>query len=940
MTLTPMIFTLLAALAIAQQPASLEDRSRDVLGWTLDSPKSTQVLQVRETPRDASAWQALLQQARSRTATVIVVPSDSRLDASVLQSARSSKITIALSGDPARSFAAVSGLGPEAAIWATPAEWTASGVSPLAALSIVKSRLAGGALAAGPASDELLKEAYRLDLRPLLWTLPESGSTQLRNTIEALISYHQSYAARTEGTRRLAGVSPEERAKIEAALPPQAPAQPKKPRKLLVFDLNVGRFGHPSIPHANLAMQLMGKKTGAFEATVSSDPAILEPARLAEFDAVFLNNTIGDIFATPQARDAFSRFIANGGGLMANHAATVTATSWPEFGEILGARGASHRMTDERVRIQIEDPDNPVVRTFDGAAFEFSDEIFRFQAPYSREKVRVLLSVDAARTDMMQGRCYGQCLRDDNDYPVAWVRGHGKGRVFYTTLGHNPAVFQDRRMLAMFLAAAQYVLGDLPAVDSPRPRSFPGLDSALAELSRYDFGKDRTPVRRFEREMALVLSSPEASLEVEKKLLSLLESDAPLGAKETVCRQLAFMGSEASRPVLESMLRRRETEAIARYALHGLTVRPPRPPVSPGLPAGPDPARFAQLESAAQAKALHSFAMAGRRDLLPLLLSSLDSPSPEVRIAALRSMVELGGAAQVPVLIRKAASSPDAEQSAARFVLVRMPSEEVDRALAVSVASLQGRERLESIRALGERGYPGAAQPLLAALSDNDPSVRREAARAIKEIARPEHAPPLLERMESAPAGDWRYYETAVTAALRRSANPDAAPVVQAYERSTNPAFRQTMLSVLGQVGSPASLPAVRGALNNSDPEIQRAAAKALSEWPTAEPIGDLLQIAQTSKVPAIQALSLRGFVRLVQFPSERTPAASVKLLEQALAVSSRPEEKRVVLSALQRLPVPESLEVVKRAESDPSIAPEARNAAAIIERNLAARPD
>ena len=54
--------------------------------------------------------------------------------------------------------------------------------------------------------------------------------------------------------------------------------------------------------------------------------------------------------------------------------------------------------------------------------------------PYSRDKVRVLLSIDPIATDMMQGRCFGQCLRDDNDYPVAWIRQHGKA----TRLLHHP----------------------------------------------------------------------------------------------------------------------------------------------------------------------------------------------------------------------------------------------------------------------------------------------------------------------------------------------------------------------------------------------------------------------------------------------------------------------------------------------------------------------
>lgn len=932
MTLVSALTLLPALLALAQEASTLEERSRDVLGWTLESGGSGSVLRLTAAPASPAAWRDAIQQGGSQKASVIVVPAEARIDAQVLQAARAAGISIALSGDPSKSAAAAAALGSPVAVWANPSEWAAASVSPLAALSIVKDRLIGGTLIGGAVSEEFLKEAYRLDLRPLRWSLSEPGLASLRNTVEALVSYHQSYASRTQGTRRLAGVSPEERARIEAALPAQAPARPKKPRKLLVFDLNVGRFGHPSIPHANLAMQLLGQKTGAFQATVSSDPAVLEPESLSRFDAVFLNNTIGDIFATTQARDGFSKFIAGGGGLMANHAVTVTATSWPEFGDILGARGASHRMTDERVRVQIDDPDNPIVRIFDGASFDFSDEIFRFQAPYSRDKVRVLLSIDAARTDMMQGRCYGNCLRDDNDYPIAWIKPHGKGRVFYATLGHGPQVFWDRRILAMFLAAAQYVLGDLPAEDTPRQRSYRALDAALSELSRYGFGQDRAPVRRFEREMALVIASPAETLETEKKLIRLLESDAPLGAKETVCRQLAYMGTEASRPVLEAMLKRRETAEMARYALHGIDSPSPRKPIAAGPRSSPRPAT--------EIRQLHELAMANRRDQLPRVLASLQSPGLDVRIAALQCLPELGGAQQIPLLLERAASTSDPEQAAARFALVRMPSEDVDRALASGLSEFNRAERIEAIRALGERGYPAAAQPLLSALSDPDAAVRREAARALRAIVRPEHAQPLLARMETAPPADWRLYESAVTSAVLRDGKPDASPVIQAFERVTNPQLRQSILTIISQIGSPASLPAVRAALSSSDPGVARAAARALAEWPTAEPLDDLIALARNSADPAAKALALRGFVRLVQLPSDRPPTASVSLLAQALSASSRPEEKRLVLAALQRFHLPESLEAVRKLEADPEVAAEAKNAAAIIQRNLARRPD
>ena len=84
-------------------------------------------------------------------------------------------------------------------------------------------------------------------------------------------------------------IPPDQRAKIEKAIPAEAPARPKRPRKLLIFDVNVGYGGHPSRFHANLAFTLMGKKTGAFETVISRDPAVFERESLEQFDAVFLN---------------------------------------------------------------------------------------------------------------------------------------------------------------------------------------------------------------------------------------------------------------------------------------------------------------------------------------------------------------------------------------------------------------------------------------------------------------------------------------------------------------------------------------------------------------------------------------------------------------------------------------------------------------------------
>ena len=270
--------------------------------------------------------------------------------------------------------------------------------------------------------------------------------------------------------------------RVEVAIPAHAPAKPRKPRRLLVFDLNVGYGGHRSIPTANLAFTLMGQRTGAFETVISKDPSVFEPSSLKRFDAVFLNNTVGNLFTDPVLRQSLIEFVYGGGGLMGVHGTTVAFTQWPgakedwpEFGIMLGARGANHRDSDEHVVIKLDEPDHPVNRPFGGKSYDYRDEFFRVHGPYSRDRVRVIQSFDTEKTDMNQGPARGNLTRTDNDYAVAWVRDYGRGRVFYCTIAHNPYVFRDPKMLEFYLAATQFALGDLPAPTIPSAKLTPAI---------------------------------------------------------------------------------------------------------------------------------------------------------------------------------------------------------------------------------------------------------------------------------------------------------------------------------------------------------------------------------------------------------------------------------------------------------------------------------
>ena len=116
----------------------------------------------------------------------------------------------------------------------------------------------------------------------------------------------------------------------------------------------------------------MGEKTGAYQAEVSRDPAIFAPASLRRFDAVFFNNNVGNLFEDPALRQSLVEFVYAGGGLLGVHGTAVAFTrwpgaveDWPEFGLMIGARGANHKASDERVIIKLEEPDHPLTKIFE-----------------------------------------------------------------------------------------------------------------------------------------------------------------------------------------------------------------------------------------------------------------------------------------------------------------------------------------------------------------------------------------------------------------------------------------------------------------------------------------------------------------------------------------------------------------------------------------------
>jgi type 1 glutamine amidotransferase len=279
-------------------------------------------------------------------------------------------------------------------------------------------------------------------------------------------------AARMQA-RQVAAPSEEEMRKIEAAAPQGAPAKPARPRRVLVWGHT---WTHTPNPFAEKALEALGRKTGAFQATISDDPRLLLGDRLPKFDALVLNNIhetepfLPEDFAglDPEQKKAAKQFdqavkesileyVRSGKGLVGIHAATAAFQSWPDYGPLMGGFYDSHIL--QEVTIKLDDPSHPINACFQNKPFTVRDEMYIFR-DYSRSHVRVLASLDLSRM-ADPGK------RADKDYAVSWVRAEGQGRVFYTTLGHEPSVYWNPVFLQHLLAGIQFALGDLPGETAP-----------------------------------------------------------------------------------------------------------------------------------------------------------------------------------------------------------------------------------------------------------------------------------------------------------------------------------------------------------------------------------------------------------------------------------------------------------------------------------------
>jgi hypothetical protein len=225
------------------------------------------------------------------------------------------------------------------------------------------------------------------------------------------------------------------------------------PKKVLVVTATTG-FRHSSIATAENVIATLGETSGAYTVVdfVRGGPdgkdnaevaAKMTMAKLNEVDAVIFANTTGDL-AIPD-KDGFIKWVEAGHALIGMHSCSDTFHGYRPFIELLGGEFLTHG-AQVQVDAYNQDPTHPATRHL-GPIYTVFDEIYEFKS-FERAKVHGLLTLDKSPQTLAPG-----------DFPVAWSKDVGRGKMFYTSLGHREDVWTSALYQQHILGGIQWALG-------------------------------------------------------------------------------------------------------------------------------------------------------------------------------------------------------------------------------------------------------------------------------------------------------------------------------------------------------------------------------------------------------------------------------------------------------------------------------------------------
>jgi type 1 glutamine amidotransferase len=248
-------------------------------------------------------------------------------------------------------------------------------------------------------------------------------------------------------------------------------------------DTRNGIAQHDSVSHALALIERLGYESGLWDTYIRTDSNIAsyhpqmtngQPASggpsLGSVDAIFFMGHREVPIDDQQKTDLLKFVHDDGKGFVAAHVALTALNAWPELGEMLGGQFQDHPYGSVPGSIINEDPNFPATRHLP-PTFTLTDEFYQVKN-FSREKSRVLLRLDTSKLPENKN-----LLSKNGDFPLAWAKMYGKGRVFYSSFAHDAKTWDNPDVYHMYFEAIRWALGMTDADVTPRALVLPAAAS-------------------------------------------------------------------------------------------------------------------------------------------------------------------------------------------------------------------------------------------------------------------------------------------------------------------------------------------------------------------------------------------------------------------------------------------------------------------------------
>lgn len=227
---------------------------------------------------------------------------------------------------------------------------------------------------------------------------------------------------------------------------PQLPAKMQRPA-ILVFGKITGFRDAPSVNAAEVALKGIAARHG-WSIVFTDKGGVFNAGDLAKFDAVVWNNISGDALTLAQ-RAAFQKWIARGGGYAGIHGSGGDPQFfWDWYADtLIGARFIGHPGNPQfqEARVVVDDKAHPATHGLP-SEWRMTEEWYSFDRSARAKNVRVLATLDEG--SYTPGEGFGRKLAM-GDHPIAWTRCLGRGRSFYTAIGHRPESYSQPESLKL-----------------------------------------------------------------------------------------------------------------------------------------------------------------------------------------------------------------------------------------------------------------------------------------------------------------------------------------------------------------------------------------------------------------------------------------------------------------------------------------------------------